>query len=132
MYQDLETNPAQLFTGPQTALIRLENQRAATVRELQQLDAMLTPGSGISATDRSAASSRRIALLPLLSDLDTIIGGMGRTAQAADAPQDTTPIPDVARRNPALVAMAEGRGLSVEDVWQYLSPEAKQLLSGGQ
>jgi hypothetical protein len=132
MYQDLETNPAQLFTGPQTALIRLENQRAATVRELQQLDAMLVPGSGISAADRSGASARRIALLPLLSDLDTIIGGMGRTAQATDAPQDTAPIPDVARRNPALVTMAEGRGLSVEEVWQYLSPEAKQRLSEGQ
>jgi len=27
--------------------------------------------------------------------------------------------------------MAEGRGLSVEEVWQYLSPEAKRQLSEG-
>jgi hypothetical protein len=79
MFQDLETNPAQLFTGPDTALIRLQNQRDATVRELQTLDELLAPGARVNATTRGDAYARRLALLPILSDLDVVIGGLRRS-----------------------------------------------------
>jgi hypothetical protein len=133
MFQDLETNPAQLFVGPETALIRLENQRAATVRELQQLDAMLTPGSGVSAADRSGASARRLALLPLLSDYDAIIGGLQRVAPGGQPSQDAAPVPAAALSNPILVEEAARLGMTaeeVEEVWRFLSPEDRRALLG--
>jgi hypothetical protein len=128
MFQDLETNPAQLFTGAETALIRLENQRAATVRELQQLDAMLTPGSGVSAADRSGASARRLALMPLLSDYDAIIGGLQRVAPSTQSSQAAAPVPAAALRNPILMSEAERLDVTVEEMWRFLSPEDRREL----
>jgi hypothetical protein len=85
MFKDLETAPAQLFTGPETALIRLQNQRDATVRELQTLDQLLAPGARVSATTRGEAYARRLALLPVLADLDVVIGGLRRTSNQQGA-----------------------------------------------
>jgi hypothetical protein len=133
MFQDLETNPAQLFTGPGTALIRLENQRAATVRELQQLDELLAPGSGVSAAMRSDAQARKIALRPILSDLDVVISGLNRSSSNTSAPADARavePIPDSVRNNATLTTAAENAGITVDEIWKYLSPGARERLLG--
>jgi putative intracellular protease/amidase len=131
MYQDLETNPAQLFTGPDTARIRLENQRAATVRELRELDELLAPDSPIDPATRSQAYQRRLATLPLLTDLDAVLNGL---AAAPAEPPGASELPDAVRQNDramaALNSRAESLGLSPEEIWQFLSEDARRRLIG--
>jgi hypothetical protein len=84
MFEALETNPAELFTGAETALIRLGNQRDALARELRTLDELRAPQSRMPASVRAEATERHIRMLPVLHDLDVIIGGILR-AQVGEA-----------------------------------------------
>jgi hypothetical protein len=91
------------------------------------------------ANDRGVPTTERTASANLARDIDRVLTRLHQPANGggADAPSDareTETLPEEVRRSPAyqqLRAAAEDSGVTPEEIWQFLSPGARERFMQG-
>jgi hypothetical protein len=85
------------------------------------------------AVDPGVPTREQTASANLARDIERVLDRLHRPSPTAAAPDPAQPVIDVPAAvlsSPALVGAAERHGVTVEELWQFLSPEARRQLSG--
>jgi len=85
------------------------------------------------AVDPGVPTREQTASANLARDIERVLDRLHRPSPTAAAPEPVESVIDVPAavlRSPALVGAAERHGVTVEELWQFLSPEAREQLAG--